>query len=73
MFFGAEKGKPVRRKTVGLHRGRRLIVTLEAGDVIGLRQERCKAVEYVPVAALYDMAVKWRVSAENAAKRKAKA
>jgi UDP-3-O-acyl-N-acetylglucosamine deacetylase len=64
--------KPVRRRTIGLHRGRRIMVSLEPGDVLCLRQERCRQVEYLSIPALYDYAVKARVIAERAAKKKAR-
>ena len=66
-----ELRKPVRRRTIGQHRGRRIMVSLEPGDLIGLRQERCRQVEYLSIAAMYDFAVKARVMAERA-KKKAK-
>ena len=65
--------KPVRRRTIGIHRGRRIMVSLEPGDLLALRQERCRQVEYVPIAAIYDFAVRARVNAERSAKRKGRA
>lgn len=62
--------KSVFRRTIGLHRGRRIMVSLCPGDLLGLRQERCRRTEYVSLAACYDMAVKARVAAERNAKRK---
>ena len=62
--------KPVRRRTIGLHRGRRIMVSLEPGDLLGLRQERCRMTEFITLAACYDMAVKARVLAERNKKRK---
>ena len=64
--------KPVRRRTIGLHRKRRIIVSLEPGDLLALRQERCRQTEYMSIAAIYDFAVKARVLAERTAKRKLK-
>lgn len=64
--------KPVRRRTIGLHRGRRIMVSLEPGDVLGLRQERCRRTEYLSLAACYDLAVKQRVIYERSLKRKGK-
>ena len=64
--------KRVSRRTIGLHRGRRIMVSLEPGDMLGLRQERCRQTEYVSLAAIFDYAVKARVMSERAAKRKAK-
>ena len=65
--------KPVRRRTIGLHRGRRIMVSLEPGDMLALRMERCRQTEYVPLAAIYDYAVKARVLAERNQRRKTKA
>ena len=48
------------------------MVSLEPGDVLGLRQERCRQTEYLSLPALYDYAVKSRVLAERQAKRKAR-
>lgn len=71
MYLGmTELKRPVRRRTIGLHRGRRIMVSLEPGDLIGLRQERCRQTEYMSIAAIYDFAVKARVLAERAAKKK---
>ena len=60
------------RRTLAPHRGRRLVITLEPGDLIGLRMERCRQTEYVPAATIYDFAVKLRVAWERANKRRAK-
>ena len=62
--------RAVRRRTIGLHRGRRIMVSLMPGDVLGLRQERCRRTEYLRLPALYDYAVKARVLGERNAKRK---
>ena len=62
--------RAVRRRTIGLHRGRRIMVSLEPGDMLALRMERCRQTEYVLLAAIYDYAVKARVLAERNAKRK---
>lgn len=67
-----ELKKAVRRRTIGTHRGRRIMVSLEPGDLLGFRQERCRQVEYVSIAAIYDFAVKARVAFERAQKRKAR-
>ena len=64
--------KRVSRRSLVPHRGRRIVVSLETGDLIGLRLERCRQTEYVSIAAIYDYAVKARVVAERLAKRKAK-
>lgn len=65
--------KPVYRRTVIPHRGRRLVVGFEAGDLMSLRPERTRRAEYVPLGAVYDLAVKMRVARERTereAKRK---
>lgn len=62
--------KPVVRRSGAVSGGRRLIVSLEPGDVIGIRPAGCRRTEYMPVLAAYTWAVKARVLAERAAKRK---
>ena len=54
------------------HRGRRIVVSLELGDTLGLRLERTRTTEYVSIAAIYDYAVKARVIYERNLKRKTK-
>ena len=46
--------------------------TLEPGDLLGFRLERTRTTEYLSIAAMYDFAVKARILAERAAKRKKK-
>lgn len=62
--------RAVRRRTIWLHRGRRIMVSLEPGDLLGLRMERCRQTEFVPLATIYDMAVKSRILAERNQRRK---
>jgi hypothetical protein len=64
--------KTVNRRTIGTHRGRRFVVILEPGDVIGFRPERTRTVFYTTLAACFDMAVRQHVAAKKAAKRKEK-
>ena len=64
--------KRVSRRTLAPHRGRRIVVSLEPGDTLGLRLERCRRTEYVSIAAIYDYAIKARVIFERMQKRKAK-
>lgn len=64
--------RAVRRRTIGLHRGRRIMVSLEPGDLLGLRQERCHRTEFITLAACYDMAVKARVASERQANKRRK-
>ena len=64
--------KRVSRRTIVPHRGRRIVVSLEPGDTLGLRMERCRQTEYVGIAAIYDYAVKARVLFERHQKHKQK-
>lgn len=67
-----ELKKPVHRKTVGTHRGRKLIVSLLPGDVIGIREERCRKMELISIAGAYDSAVINRVLREKMNKKRGK-
>jgi hypothetical protein len=62
--------KSLSRRTIGTHRGRRFVVILEPGDVIGFRVERARKVFYTTLAACFDLAVRQAVIAEKASKRK---
>ncbi len=64
--------KTVNRRTIGTHRGRRFVVILEPGDVIGFRGERTRRIFYTTLAACFDMAVRQAVIADRAAKLKSK-
>lgn len=64
--------KTVTRRTISNHRGRRFVVILEPGDVIGFRPERTRRIFYTTLAACFDMAVRQQVIADRAAKRKGK-
>jgi len=64
--------KPVRRRTDTPHRGRRLIVSLEPGDVIGFREERRRKIYYTTAAACFDLAVKQYAAAQRALKKTAR-
>lgn len=64
--------KPVRRKGMLPYRGRRIVVSLEPGDLIGFRLERTRRTEYLTMAGCYERAVIVRVAHEKAEKRKAK-
>ena len=57
------------RRTIGTHRGRRMIVILAPGDVIGFRAERTRKVFWTTVAACADMAMRQQVLADRAAKK----
>ena len=62
--------KPVSRITTGAHRGRRTVVSLEPGDLIGFRPERTRQKVYISIASGHDLAVRQQVAADKAAKRK---
>jgi len=64
--------KTVKRRTIGQHRGRRVVISLEPGDLIGFRAERTRRTFYVTAAACFDLAVRQQVLADRAAKRKGK-
>lgn len=64
--------KPVRRRGMMPYRGRRIVVSLEPGDLLGFRLERTRRTEYLTVAGCYERAVIVRVAHEKAEKRKAK-
>jgi hypothetical protein len=61
--------KPIHRRCVIPHRGKRVVVTLEPGDLITMRHERERKAYSVPIAAVYDMAVKAHVQALKAEKK----
>jgi hypothetical protein len=64
--------KPVKRRTIGRHRGARFVAMLEPGDLIGFRIERKRRVFYTTLAACFDLAVRQQVAADKAAKRAAR-
>jgi hypothetical protein len=70
--------KPVTRRCTlpsRLARQRRLVITLGPGDMLELRPERSRQSEFVPIDAIYSMAVKMRLlfeKKEKAAIRRAK-
>lgn len=51
---------------------RRIVVSLEAGDTIGLRLAGTRRTEYTTVDAVYSLAVKQRVAAELAERKRRK-
>ncbi len=61
--------KRVRRRTVAPHRGRRIVVTLEPGDIIGFRAERTRRTWYTTLGACMDMAIRQTVIAERRDKK----
>lgn len=64
--------REVSRRSIGTHRGRRLVVILLPGDIIGFRAERTRKVFYTTLAACADMAMRQQVLADKAAKKRAK-
>lgn len=62
--------KAVRRRSMVAHRGRRIVVTIEPGDLIGFRAERTRHTFYTTLAACMDMAIRTEVMAARAAKRR---
>lgn len=64
--------KQVSRRSIGTHRGRRMVVILAPGDVIGFRAERTRRVFWTTIAACADMAVRQHVLADRAAEKSAK-
>jgi hypothetical protein len=68
--------KAVRRRTTQtVHDGgaRRLVVTLHPSGILGLRLERSRREETIPLEFCYFAAVKARVLRERAEKRRGKA
>lgn len=62
----------VKRRSLVPHRGRRIVVSLEPGDLIGLREERTRKTYYFPIAAAFDFAVKMYVAAQRREKLRQK-
>ena len=52
------------------HRGKRLIVSLEPGDVISFREERSKNSFSAPLAKVFRQVVRWNVESPKPIKRK---
>lgn len=67
--------KRVKRRTLAPHRGRRIVVSLLPGDVLGFREERTRREFLLSVHGAYVYAVRLAVEhakREKAAARKAK-
>jgi hypothetical protein len=62
----------VKRRTIGSHRGRRIVVSLHPGDVIGFREERTRREYLLSIEGAYVYAVKLEVLKRMAEKRKGK-
>lgn len=52
------------------HRKKRLVVTLEPGDVIGFREERSRKKFTTPLSRVYRQVLVWNVEALRATKKK---
>lgn len=65
-----ELRKAVSRRTAAPHRGRRVVVTIAPGDVIGFREERTRKTYWITLGACFDMAVKLEVARLKAEKKK---
>lgn len=65
--------KPVRRRSADYKRDggklRRVVVTLYPAGYIGLRLERTRREETLPITAAFDAAVKMRVAYERAQRK----
>ncbi len=66
--------KPVRRRTSGVydHSARRIVVILEPGDVIAMREERGRKLFSASIPRIFRQLIIWNVEAERAAKRAAR-
>ena len=66
--------RPVRRRSEQLKRSggrfRRIVVSIYPAGFIGLRLERTRQEELLPIEAAYDVAVKMRVYSERVSKKK---
>jgi hypothetical protein len=65
-----ELRKRVVRRTTGDYdwRGRKIVVMLEPGDVIGMREERRRKVFRAPISRVFVQLIRWNVDAERAEK-----
>jgi hypothetical protein len=66
-----ELTKPIRRRTRGMfgHYRKRIVVTLEPGDLIALRLERSRTTFRATIAGVYRQVVAWNAEAERQRKR----
>jgi hypothetical protein len=62
--------KSLSRRTIGTHHGRRLVVILEPGGLIGFRAERTRRIFWTTLAACADMAMRQAVIAAKLAKKR---
>ena len=52
------------------HRGKRLIVALEPGDVISFREERSHNYFSAPLATVFRQVVRWNIESQSPKQRK---
>ena len=52
------------------HRGKRLIVALEPGDVISIREERSKKHFSAPLSKVFRQIVRWNLESQSPKRRK---
>ena len=62
--------KRVRRRTLTPHRGRRIVVALLPGDVLGFREERTRREYLLSIAGAFEYAVRLEVERRRMEKRK---
>jgi hypothetical protein len=64
--------KPIVRKTRRnlMHYKHPLVVTLEPGDLLTIREHRCKRLVYIDLHALYVEALRRTIAAEKREKKK---
>ena len=62
--------KRVRRRTLTPHRGRRIVVALMPGDVLGFREERTRREYLLSIAGAFEYAVRLEVERRRMEKRK---
>ena len=64
--------KPVKRRTVAPHRGRRIVVSLLPGDVLGFREERTRREYLLTIAGGFEYAVRLEVERRRRDKAQAR-
>ncbi|MDE2106301.1 MAG: hypothetical protein KGL39_54275 [Patescibacteria group bacterium] len=65
---------PVRRRTRAPfgHYRRRIVVTLEPGDILAMRLERTRTTYRAPLASVFRQLVEWHAQAQRRDKRDAR-